>query len=231
MARRGRRIVNRRPVIGVTGPAHGIPWAWWATRYRLRRLGVSARRLTPASGYPGDDVDGLIIGGGNDIDPAIYGGDVSAGRSVDPARDEYELEALSFADRNALPVLGICRGAQLINVNAGGSLVGDLRERRVHTSNSGTLLPRKRVRVTAGSRLASYLGGDTTRVNSLHHQAIDRLGRNLVVSALDRDDIVQGIELRQDTHFQFFTQILHFRDNFPIDQQPQGAHDLRGRNG
>ena len=181
-------------VIGVTGPGHGIPWAWWATRYRLRRLGVTARRLTPASGYPGDDLDGLIIGGGNDIDPAIYGGDVSSGGTVDPVRDEFELAALSFADLNAIPVLGICRGAQLITVHAGGSLVGDLKARRVHTSNSGTLLPRKSVHVEAGSRLARYLGSETTRVNSLHHQAVDRLGENLVVSARDRDDIVQGIE-------------------------------------
>lgn len=183
-----------RPVVGVTGPATGIPWAWWATRYQLRRAGADARRLNSSIGAPGDDIAGLIIGGGNDIDPAIYGGDVSKGRSVDPQRDKYELEMLELAAKRGLPVMGICRGAQLINVQAGGTLVSDLREHRVHTSNRGTLLPRKHVRITPGSRLAEFVGGETTRVNSLHHQAVDKTGDGLVVSACDRDDIVQAIE-------------------------------------
>lgn len=183
-----------RLIIGVTGPSRGIPWAWWATRYQLQRAGVDARRLNASTGYPGKDIAGFIIGGGNDIDPAIYGGDVSKGRTVDPLRDEYELKVLDLADRHGLPVMGICRGAQLINVQAGGSLISDLRPRRVHTSNRGTLLPRKHVRVEEGSVLAEFIGGHATRVNSLHHQSVDRLGDNLVICAHDRDDIVQGIE-------------------------------------
>lgn len=183
-----------RPVIGVTGPATGIPWAWWATRYQLRRAGAEARRLNASVGDPGDDLSGLIIGGGNDIDPAIYGGDVSKSRSVDPLRDKYELEVLELAEKRGVPVMGICRGMQLINVHAGGTLVSDLRVQRVHTSNRGTLLPRKQVHVTPGSMLVEFIGSETTCVNSLHHQAVDRTGDRLIVSARDRDDIVQGIE-------------------------------------
>ena len=187
-----------RIVIGVTGPAHGIPWAWWATRFQLRRNDVSPRRLHANTPRPDETFAGFVIGGGNDVDPAIYGGDMSAGRSVDAVRDEYELAVLAFARRHAIPVLGICRGAQLINVHAGGSLVGDLGQHRVHTSNRGTLLPRKIVSVDPESRLADWLGRDRTRVNSLHHQAVERVGRGLVVTATDRDDIVQGIESRGD---------------------------------
>lgn len=183
-----------RPRIGVTGPAIRLPWAWWATRWRLRRLGVTPVRLTPATGYPGENFAGFIIGGGNDIDPAIYGGDPSSSPSIDPLRDEFELTVLKLADRLGLPVLGICRGAQLINVHQGGTLHGDISKMRVHTSNRATLLPRKRVNLVEESKLADYIGNTTTRVNSLHHQAVKSPGRRLVITAWDRDDIVQGIE-------------------------------------
>jgi putative glutamine amidotransferase len=183
-------------VIGVTGAATRLPWAWWATRWSLRRLGVDARRLTPASDHRLEDFDGFIIGGGNDIDPAIYGGDVSESPSVDPDRDRFELRVLDFADAASRPVMGICRGAQLINVHAGGTLIADLKPLRRHTSNRGTLLPRKQVRVDGGSVLAGFIGKAETRVNSLHHQAVETCGVGLVETAWDRDDIVQAIESR-----------------------------------
>ena len=183
-----------RVIIGVTGPSRGIPWAWWATRWHLHRAGAVAKRLNAAIGQPGDDVAGFVIGGGNDIDPAIYGGDVSSSPSIDSVRDEYELEVLKQADRRGIPVIGICRGAQLINVHRGGTLVSDLSNVRVHTSNKGTLLPRKAVSIDANSRLAGLIGSEATRVNSLHHQAVERTGDGLVVCATDRDEIVQGIE-------------------------------------
>lgn len=183
-----------RLIVGVTGPSGGIPWAWWAARWHLKRAGVVARRLNAAYGYPGNDIAGFIVGGGNDIDPAIYGGDVSASRSVDPQRDSYELSILDFAEKNGVPVMGICRGAQLINVHRGGTLVSDLADVRVHTSNKGTLLPRKLVTIDAASKLAALIGKEETQVNSLHHQAVDRTGDGLVVCARDRDGIVQAIE-------------------------------------
>jgi putative glutamine amidotransferase len=186
--------VARPLVVGVTGPSRGIPWAWWAARWQLRNAGADARRLSAAVGYPGDDLAGFVIGGGNDIDPAIYGGDMSSARTVDPLRDDYELQILEHAERLGLPVLGICRGAQLVNVHRGGSLISDLSALRVHTSNSGTLLPRKAVTIDPDSRLAAFVGASSTRVNSLHHQAVDKTGDGIVVSAVDRDGIVQGIE-------------------------------------
>jgi putative glutamine amidotransferase len=186
--------VGRPVLIGVTGPSHGIRWAWWASRWQLRRSGAAARYLDASGGYPERDYAGFVIGGGNDIDPAIYGGDVSVSRSVDPLRDEFELSVLDLAAERELPVMGICRGAQLMNVHAGGSLYGDVHHMRRHTSNKGTLLPRNEVRVDPASRLAAMLGASTSQVNSLHHQAVRSLGEGLVVSARDCDDIVQGIE-------------------------------------
>lgn len=181
-------------MIGVTGPNHGIPWAWWATRWQLARHRVSAVHLTPGSGKLSAHVTGVVIGGGNDIDPGIYGGDVSTSPNVDPERDSYELEVLAEADRRSLPVLGICRGAQLINVRAGGTLFGDLAEHRKLTSNKGTLLPRKEVSISPETALARWIGATSTRVNSLHHQAVKDTGKDLRVTARDRDGIVQAIE-------------------------------------
>lgn len=186
--------MGRTVLIGVTGPSRGIPWAWWATRWHLRRCGAAAEYLTSAGGYPKGDYAGFVIGGGNDIDPSIYGGDISVSRNVDPLRDEFELSVLELARERGLPALGICRGSQLLNVHAGGTLHGDLEQLRRLTSNRGTLLPRKRVTVTSDSRLAGMLGARETRVNSLHHQAVDRVGHGFVISARDRDYIVQGIE-------------------------------------
>lgn len=180
--------------IAVTGPGGGIPWAWWATRWQLRRQRALAHRLTPGSGKLGRRIAGVIIGGGNDIDPAIYGGDISSSPNVDPERDSYELEVLAEADRRNLPVLGICRGAQLINVYAGGTLYGDLAPHRQLTSNKGTLLPRKQVTIAPESILARWIGGTTSFVNSLHHQAVKKTGDELQVTAHDRDGIVQAIE-------------------------------------
>lgn len=183
-------------IIGVTGPGpgHGLPWAWWATRWQLARQRATAHRLTPVSGKLSERISGVIIGGGNDIDPGIYGGDVSTSPTIDPKRDSYELEVLAEADRRALPVLGICRGAQLINVHAGGTLFSDLAPHRKHTSNKGTLLPRKHVDITPESTLATWIGATETFVNSLHHQAVKETGRNLQVTACDRDGIVQAVE-------------------------------------
>jgi len=181
-------------LVGVTGAAAGIPWAWWATRWQLSRAGAVAVRLTARTEKPDERFSGFVIGGGNDIDPAIYGGDVSLSPNVDSVRDEYELAVLQFADQCAAPVLGICRGAQLMNVHAGGNLIGDVSSLRKHTSNRATLLPRKRVQIEDGSELAAWVGSSAMRVNSLHHQAIDKTGRLLRVVATDRDGIVQAIE-------------------------------------
>ena len=185
-------------LIGVTGPSRGIPWSWWAIGWRLSRLGARAIRLTAREGDPGSRrFAGFIIAGGNDIGPAVYGGDTALARDVDPLRDQFELAVLQRAEHLGIPVLGICRGAQLLNVYAGGTLLGDIRNLRVTTSNQPTLRPVKAIRVARDSHLHGLLGAEKSRVNSLHHQAVDRLGAGIAATAWDSDDIVQGIEARR----------------------------------
>jgi putative glutamine amidotransferase len=111
----------------------------------------------------------------------------------DPARDAMEMKLLADALHRGLPVLGICRGEQLLNVHFGGSLHQDLATFYVEDPATRTILPRKRVMLQAGSRLMQLLGPDE-RVNALHRQGVDRIGDGLVVAGRDRNGIVQAIE-------------------------------------
>ena len=138
-------------------------------------------------------VNGKRLELGDDIDPQLYAGDPGTGH-YDAERDRFELAVIDAALKERRPMLGICRGAQLINVAHGGDLIGDLRPVRKHTGNRRLILPRKTLHIQRGSRLAKLTGRQQTRINSLHHQAVRRLGRGLKVSGRDLDGIVQAIE-------------------------------------
>ncbi|WP_020682864.1 gamma-glutamyl-gamma-aminobutyrate hydrolase family protein [Marinobacterium rhizophilum] len=188
-----------RPVIGVTGPNGRVATAWWASRLAIWMAGGRALRLTPSSYrlHSHDRLQGLIIGGGDDIDPTLYGGQDDGRAPIDPQRDRFEIEMIEHALHTRLPMLGICRGAQLINVVLGGSLHGDIRGLRRKTSNFRTPLPRKTALAAHQGVLHGVLGRERWRINSLHHQAIERLGEGLVVAARDLDNFVQAVECEQ----------------------------------
>ncbi len=186
--------MKTRPLIGVTGPDTRFPLAWWFIRWGLHRAGAQALRLTPSRQKPLRQLDGVIISGGDDIDPGLYLPDAPDTAPMDAERDAFEIDAIKHVLDRDIPILGICRGAQLINVVLGGSLHSDLRRIRIKTSNRRTPFARKTLKVDAHSRLASILGCQSTRINSLHHQAIAELGDGLRVVGRDLDDIVQAVE-------------------------------------
>ncbi|MCP1343844.1 gamma-glutamyl-gamma-aminobutyrate hydrolase family protein, partial [Halomonas sp. FL8] len=111
-------------------------------------------------------------------------------------RDRLELDLLERLLPSDCPVLGICRGAQIINVHLGGSLYSDIYTTFEHIRKRRTVLPRKTVDVVEGSYLHELLGVTWCQVNSLHHQAIDRTGDTIDIVARDRNGLVQGIESR-----------------------------------
>ncbi|MBI2834739.1 MAG: gamma-glutamyl-gamma-aminobutyrate hydrolase family protein [Acidobacteria bacterium] len=171
----------------------------------IRRAGGDPRVLNHASDPLDrvlDEVDGLLLTGGADIDPALYGEDRHpAVEEVEPGRDHYEIALVNGAIDRDLPVLGICRGLQVLNVARGGSLIQDISSERPsdlkHSVRDAKEDIAHTVSVTSRSRLAQALGRSTETpigVNSRHHQAVGRLAPDLVVSGVSPDGIVEAVE-------------------------------------
>jgi putative glutamine amidotransferase len=182
------------PLIGVTTSRRGGWRSYLMHRLALARVGARTVRLIPGGTLPEEPLQGLVIGGGDDIGAEIYGGKVLPDVRIDPERDKLELGLLKAALPAQLPILGICRGSQMINVALGGTLHTDIYEVYVQAPKMRTVLPRKTVTVEADSRLNGILRCNPCQVNALHHQSVDRLGRGLRIAARDESGIVQAIE-------------------------------------
>ncbi|PCF95665.1 gamma-glutamyl-gamma-aminobutyrate hydrolase family protein [Vreelandella nigrificans] len=182
-----------RPLIGITSSDHKSQLAFWFDWLAVWRHGGKPLRLSPSRPLP-RHLDGLIIGGGDDIQAHLYGGEVQLDVRLDPARDALELSLLKRFIPKDTPVLGICRGAQLINVHLGGTLDPDIYTTHEGLKRRRTVLPRKTVDIVGASQLHQLLGVTWCRVNSLHHQAVNKAGRGINIVARDRDGLVQGIE-------------------------------------
>lgn len=139
-------------------------------------------------------LDAIIIGGGDDIDPALYGSEADSHTDIDYDRDKMEIDFIEKALVRRIPILGICRGAQLLNVVLGGNLHPDITQQRLLTRNRPSIIPSKWVQIDATAHMVGVFGRIRFRVNSLHKQAVDRLGKDLRVVGRDRDQIVQCIE-------------------------------------
>ncbi|MCX6502842.1 MAG: gamma-glutamyl-gamma-aminobutyrate hydrolase family protein [Microbacterium sp.] len=145
-----------------------------------------------------DSLDGLILTGGLDVQPELYGAERHP--STDPARpdrDAWELALLRGALTRGIPVFGICRGLQLINVAYGGTLHQHLPEAlgSDRYKIGGGVFAQNTVHVDDGTRLAGLVGTGGVDVHSYHHQGVDRVGEGLVVTARTDDGLVQALEL------------------------------------
>jgi putative glutamine amidotransferase len=185
-----------RPLIGITTSDYKSRIAWWFDWFAVWRHGGRPLRLSPSRPLPAY-LDGLIIGGGDDIQAHLYGGEVQLDVRVDPQRDELELELIERFVPQGKPVLGICRGAQLLNVHLGGTLDPDIYTTHEGLKRRRTVLPRKTVDIVADSQLHRILKVTWCRINSLHHQAVQQTGPGIEIVARDRDGLVQGIESRE----------------------------------
>lgn len=155
---------------------------------------------------------GVLLLGGADIDPARYGAERHplTEESI-PERDELELFVTKQALNDKKPVLGICRGCQLLNVAAGGTLIqhiesDEIRHKLPKDDSSYAAIKRlsnHRVNITSGGRARSILGKDEILVNSAHHQAVERVGNNFIISGTAPDGIVEIIEHQDPNYFCF----------------------------
>jgi len=199
--------MSRRPVIGLTAYCEEARWAYWHSPAVLLPANYAEQvvaaggipvLLPPMPGIAGvvDRIDGLLLTGGGDIDPAQYGAQPhpATGRVSGP-RDAAELELLAAAEAAGTPVLGVCRGMQLVNVARGGTLTQHLASDAGHAPAPGTFGAHP-VRVAAGTRLAGILGADgaAAGVPTAHHQAVDRLGDGLVATAWAQDGVIEAVE-------------------------------------
>ena len=184
-----------------------IASAWLKPDYRsaLEQAGADIRELTPQDALPAAlaDCDGLLLTGGVDVDPVVYG-EIERHPSVeiDVERDGYELELARIALGRDLPVLAICRGAQVLNVAAGGTLIQDLPSHQPtalqHQQAEAKDQTSHEIEVLGGTCLSMLLGGgDGSRnvgVNSRHHQSVKDPAPGFVVSATAPDGVVEAIE-------------------------------------
>jgi putative glutamine amidotransferase len=151
-----------------------------------------------------EGIDGLLLTGGEDLDPAWYGAEPSPLLSPPSReRDLFELALFAVARQRRMPILGICRGIQLINVGMGGTLYQDVAAEYSGSVNHRPDSPRDsrshRVTLQSGSRAAETLGSTSVSVNSSHHQAIKDLAKGLLATGWTDDQLIEAVETPADT--------------------------------
>jgi putative glutamine amidotransferase len=201
-----------RPIIGLTcgdgadsaSEDVGLPGTYARSVYRAGGLPVliaPPREDADADALTGllERIDGLLVPGGVDVDPRHFGEPPHAalGR-VSPDRDALEIPLIRAALRRGTPILAICRGIQVLNVAAGGSLYQDLAAQVPGAIQHRQAAPRwhasHTVAIAGDSRLARILGGEQAAVNSFHHQAVKELAPGFVATAAAPDGVIEGIE-------------------------------------
>jgi putative glutamine amidotransferase len=198
-----------RPVIGICAAIESAQWAAWEVVVNLspRTYSLAVQRAGGlALILPPDDVvaespdevldmlDGLILAGGSDIDPASYGAQPSPEtRGTRPERDRFELALGTRALERDIPLLGICRGMQMLNVIQGGTLNQHL-GLELHRHTPGVFTDH-RVQLEPGSLAERVVGDERTEVKSAHHQGLEELGEGVVASGYADDGVLEAIEL------------------------------------
>jgi putative glutamine amidotransferase len=210
--------MSRRPLIGVSASLHDFgDYGGIGVQRPLLAAGavpLTLPQLPDAIAPALDQLDGIVLAPGRDVEPARYGQEPHPLlAATEPQRDAFELALVREALDRELPILGMCRGIQILNVALGGTLVQDVsllsdshpsdpgwsRWREVEAASLEGLdlppHPRHRIEISADSILAGALGTTAVDVNSFHHQAVSEPGEGLTVVAVSDDDVVEAIEM------------------------------------
>lgn len=198
-----------RPRIGLTGTTRvfdgaqrsGVNAAYVDATLRTGGIPLLLPPVIRSADVPTvvDCLDGLLLTGGEDIDPALFGETPHPKLgNVDPDRDRFELAIFAEAWKRGMPILAICRGIQVVNVALGGTLWQDIPSQRpgtlAHAARSARDHRTHAVDLVPGSRTAEALGGTRIEINSFHHQSIKALAPGLVVTGVAPDGEIEAVE-------------------------------------
>lgn len=207
----------RKPLIGIT-PGSSIDALSHGTFERYSINAAYSNAIIAAGGIPvvlpfqedaaavAASLDGLLLSGGSDIEPSRFGATEIHAETygISPTRDQFELDLFHHALDRDIPILGVCRGIQLVNVALGGTLIQDIPsehqtsnpvQHRQQTDGIAANQPGHDVTIDSGTWLHEHLGTQTLPVNTFHHQAIDRLAPGLEVIARAADDTIEAVTM------------------------------------
>lgn len=160
-------------------------------------------------------IDGLLPAGGGDVLPRFFGEEPESTKFVVPQRDKFEIKIIKECYRKKIPVLGICRGCQIMNVAMGGSLIQEINTGIQHYQQAPGSEPTHTIYIEKESILYEIFKKQKIMVNSFHHQAVKKPGKNLYASAKSKDGIIEAIEAKEHPFFvgvQFHAEYLWKKD-------------------
>lgn len=184
-----------KALIGICLPNKGNYFAHLFIKFNLILQGAHSVRLRPSkNNIKFERLDGLILSGGSDIDPTIYGANEDAHNTpLDKKRDAFELEMIDKAYKKKIPILGICRGAQLINIYFNGTLYPKILDLDEYIIHKNSFFPIKSAIIKRVSKLFSIIKKKEIYINSIHNQTINKVGKSLKITAC-HDKIIEAIE-------------------------------------
>lgn len=195
-----------RPVIGITSSFDEEEERFYLSRYYVDAIAevgglpfIIPPLISEAAGGFIAGLNGVVLSGGGDLDPIHFGEEpLPCTRKISPRRDNFELELARTALSKRIPILGICRGMQLLNVAAGGSIYQDLtqgvKQPLKHDQDAPRWYATHSLQIQPGSKLAGIFGRFEIRVNSFHHQSVNRLAPGFKATAWSTDGVIEGIE-------------------------------------
>ncbi|ASQ45925.1 gamma-glutamyl-gamma-aminobutyrate hydrolase family protein [Legionella clemsonensis] len=213
--------MKTRPVIAITYSNNQSKIVIGAIKLAIWLSGGTCLCVNTRQNQDNFNYDGLLLCGGVDITPDLYGSSKKANYLYDFERDKLELKHLFYAERHNLPVLGICRGCQLMNVYRKGTLYTDIEkvfeEAQYPSHLLGYLFFRKQIQINPRSLLFKITRKISLKVNSIHKQSIFNLGHNLKIGAIEKNNIIQSIEDPSKKFFlgvQFHPEFLIYKISF-----------------
>jgi putative glutamine amidotransferase len=223
--------MNTKPLIGIASDVLTEPGerdrAFVYTTYveAVRRAGAVPVLVPPQPENAStivEELDGIILAGGEDCDPSVYGQEKHpTTEMMDPRRQSNDLTLARAARERGIPTLGICLGVQVMNVAAGGTLIQDI-DSAMQTEIEHVSKPSDRARhdilIEQGTKLAQILGDRELNVNSSHHQAIRDLGQGLRVTAHAPDGVIEGLE---DPQHPFYVGVQWHPEDMPGEQSAE----------